>query len=122
MNGPDKSDGLLPSVSQDRQCRINYRMPMQKPAGDHSHSRAPQHDDFYPAQSKAMCCSNKLAHVMYVCADMLYTQHTQPAVAQHTQADSPWHLSGNVPKEKPNSFNRGRALNGRLISACVFIS
>lgn len=44
----------------------------------------------------------------------------QSAEAQHTQEDSPQHSPGMAPKEKLNSFNRGRAVNGRVdFSMCV---
>lgn len=82
--------------------------------------------------SIAVCATNKPTHdLMETCAHAVGHPHThttntqtyvQSAVAQLDQADSPQHLSGAAPKEKLNSFNRGRAVNGRLISACVFIS
>lgn len=37
------------------------------------------------------------------------------AAAQQAEADRPQDLLGTSPKEKLNSFNRGRAVNGRLI-------
>lgn len=49
----------------------------------------------------------------------MHTLHTEPAVAQHIQADSPLHLSGAAPKEKLNSFNRGRAEWPVDFSMCV---
>lgn len=74
-----------------------------------------------PLMSSCVC-----GHILYVAVRSpymhTYVTYRQPAVAQHTQADSTRHLCGTAPKEKQNSFNRGRAGNGRLISACVFIS
>lgn len=88
-----------------------------------------EYESCIPAQSKmAMNTTNKPTQCcVHVCWTVYgytpeHTAHIVSAVAQHSQADSLQHSSGNAPKEKPNSFNRGRAVKGQLISAWVFIS